>query len=83
MLNFYRRFLPGLSRIIQPLTDECKGSGQITWTAELQKAFQTAKGALASAVPLHHPHPSTVLSLATDASDTHVGAVLQQKISSN
>ncbi len=33
---------------------------------------------LASAVPLHHPHPSAKLSLATDASDTHVGAVLQQ-----
>jgi hypothetical protein len=33
---------------------------------------------LASAVPLHHTHPSAKLSLATNASDTHVGAVLQQ-----
>ncbi len=31
-----------------------------------------------AAVPLAHPAPNTVLSLATNASDTHVGGVLQQ-----
>jgi hypothetical protein len=41
-------------------------------------AFGAAKAALAAAVPLAHPAPNTVLSLATDASDTHVGGVLQQ-----
>jgi hypothetical protein len=45
----------------------------------MQLAFDTAKSLLASAVPLHHPHPSAKLSLATDASDMHVGAVLQQQ----
>ncbi len=45
----------------------------------MQLALNTAKSLLASAVPLHHPHPSAKLSLATDASDTHVGAVLQQQ----
>jgi hypothetical protein len=33
---------------------------------------------LAAAVPLAHPAPKAVLSLTTDASDTHVGGVLQQ-----
>ncbi len=33
---------------------------------------------MAAVVPLAHPAPNTVLSLATDASDTHVGGVLQQ-----
>ncbi len=33
---------------------------------------------LAAAVPLHHPAPNAELSLATDASDTHIGGVMQQ-----
>ncbi len=37
-----------------------------------------AKGALVAAVPLAHPAPNAVLSLAMDASNTHVGNVLQQ-----
>jgi hypothetical protein len=40
--------------------------------------FRAAKAALAAAVPLAHPAPNAVLSLATDASDTHVGGVFQQ-----
>jgi hypothetical protein len=31
------------------------------------------------AVPLQHPSPTAELSLATDASDTHIGDVMQQK----
>jgi hypothetical protein len=33
---------------------------------------------MAAAVPLAHQASNAVLSLATDASDTHVGSVLQQ-----
>jgi hypothetical protein len=42
-------------------------------------SFQNAKSSLATAVPLKHPDPTAPLSLATDASNSHVGAVLQQK----
>jgi hypothetical protein len=31
------------------------------------------------ALPLQHPAPNTELSLATDASNTHIGGVMQQK----
>jgi hypothetical protein len=41
-------------------------------------AFGAAKAALAAAVPLAHPAPNAVLSLATDTSDTHVGGMLHQ-----
>jgi hypothetical protein len=44
-----------------------------------QEAFQQAKRFLAAAVPLQHPAPNAELSLATDASDTHIGGVMQQK----
>jgi len=36
--------------------------------------------ALVAEVPLAHPLPGVVLALATDTSDTHVGAVLQQQV---
>jgi hypothetical protein len=43
-------------------------------------SFQTAKSSLSYAIPLHFPNPSAPISLATDASNTHIGAVLQQKV---
>jgi hypothetical protein len=79
MVNFYRRFLPGITRTLQPLTDALKGAPKtLEWPPAPATAFGAAKAALAAAVPLAHPAPNAVLSLATDASDTHVGGVLQQ-----
>jgi hypothetical protein len=78
MLNFYRQFLPGIARVLKPLTDATSGEGRLLWTSEMQIAFNHANALLAFATPLHHPHPHATLSLATDASDTHVDAVLQQ-----
>ncbi len=45
------------------------------WTTSAQEAFQNAT----VAVPLRHPVPQAELSLATDASDTYIGGVTQQK----
>jgi hypothetical protein len=77
-LNFYRRFLPG---ILRPLTDALNGnSKEFQWTAEQQMAFEAAKLAVVNAVKLTHPIQAAKLSLATGASDFHVGGVLQQKV---
>jgi hypothetical protein len=46
----------------------------------METAFTAAKAALVTTVPLAHPLPGAVLVLAMDASDTHVGAVLQQHL---
>jgi hypothetical protein len=43
----------------------------------METAFAAAKAALVAAVPLAHPIPGAVLALATD---THIGAVLQQQV---
>jgi hypothetical protein len=51
----------------------------LEWTASAQEAFQNAKRLLAAAVPLQHSAPNAELSLPTDASDTHIGGVMQQK----
>ncbi len=46
----------------------------------METAFAAAKEALVAAVPLAHPLPRAVLTLAADASDTHLGGVLQQQV---
>jgi hypothetical protein len=80
MVNFYRRFLPKCAQILKPLTGLLKGGAKtLEWTVSTQEAFQNAKGLLVAAVPLQHPVPNAELSLATDASDTHIGGVMQQK----
>ncbi len=80
LINFYRRFLPAVARTLQPLTDLLKGSPKVLlWSPAAESAFVAAKAALVAAVPLCHPAPNAVLSLAVDASDSHVGGVLQQK----
>ena len=84
MINFYRRFLPKIARTLRPLTDALAGNPRkLTWSPEMQTAFETAKSALASTVPLTHPSPSADVSLVTDASTTHVGALLQQRESNS
>jgi hypothetical protein len=80
LINFYRRFLPAVARTLKPLTDLLKGSPKVLlWSPTANAAFIAAKAALVAAVPLCHPAPNAILSLAVDASDSHVGGVLQQK----
>ncbi len=78
MVNFYRRFL--CAKVLHPLTDLLKGGAKsVEWTASAQEAFKNPKRLLVAAVPLQHPAPNAELSLATDASDTHIGGVMHKK----
>jgi hypothetical protein len=80
MVKFYCRFLPKCAQILKPLTDLLKGGAKmLEWTVLAQEAFQNAKRLLVAAVPLQHPPPNAELFLATDASDAHIGGVMQQK----
>jgi hypothetical protein len=82
VVNFYRRFLPKAAATLRPLTDALQGPGgkrsQLQWSAEMGEAFRTIKEQLCEAAALAHPNPAARVSLAVDASDSHVGAVLQQ-----
>jgi len=83
MVNFFRRFIPRAAHVLRPLTDTLAGNPRtLQWTDELQQAFSQTKRALARAVTLVHPAPDAEVSLAVDASATHVGGVLQQRAGS-
>ena len=83
MINFYNRFIPNIASILRPLYAALSGSPKpktVEWSPERISSFNAAKSALASATMLTHPVPGAPLSLVTDASDSGVGAVLQQRI---
>lgn len=83
LVNFYRRFLPAAAKVLLPLTDALHGgragSDRLTWSASMEAAFKKAKEAIYSAALLAHPSQAAELVLVTDASESHVGAVLQQR----
>lgn len=85
MCNFYRRFMPHAAEHQAPLQALIVGNKKndktpVNWTTEAQNAFEKCKQDLINATCLAHPAPDVELILTTDASDTAVGAVLQQKI---
>lgn len=87
MVNFYRRFVPGMARTLQPMHDHLtdfqkrnkSGRAKLDWPPPCDVAFKKVKQDLADASLLAHLRDDAELCLATDASDTAVGAVLQQR----
>lgn len=84
MINFYRRCLPKaaeVQRLLHALIGNSKknDSTPIEWTPEAEEAFVRCQQDIKDAVTLAHPSSDAELSLACDASNTAVGAVLQQR----
>ena len=86
MINFYRRFLPSAARLQATLNDvlagaDTKGKMLIGWTPDLINSFEKCKDSLAHAALLAHPDSNAELAVVADASDTSIGAALQQSTS--
>lgn len=58
--------------------DQMKQSKLVEWTPEARTAFDNYKRQLENSTLLEHPRPNDSLTLTTDASDTAIGAVIQQ-----
>ncbi|GBN24741.1 hypothetical protein AVEN_255704-1 [Araneus ventricosus] len=83
ILNFYRCYLKDAAKNQALLHEYLKGSKKkdkrkIQWTDEAEKQFEKRKNDLANATLLSFTNSELPLSLFTDASDTAIGAVLQQ-----
>ena len=79
LINYFRRFVPAAAAILRPLTDGLRGKpADFEWTDRMTIAFNAAKAALSTATRLQHPVPDARLAIASDASQCHVGGVLQQ-----
>ena len=80
LANYYRRFVQGYSRIASPLFKLTNKTDLKTfsWTAQCTMAFQELKERLTTPPVLAFPQFDREFLLATDASDSAIGAVLSQ-----
>ncbi|CAH8612991.1 unnamed protein product [Schistosoma curassoni] len=82
LVNFYRRCIPHAAERLRPLTDLLRGNPRrLEMNDSARTAFTEIKTAFAQATLLAHIDPSATLSIAVDASDVAIGAVMQQNIS--
>jgi len=84
MINFYRRVIPNAGKILaqleQTLSPKKRSNKEIAWGHESEQAFNLANEKLADATALAFPIKGGKTLLLVDASNTAVGAVLQQTI---
>ena len=76
LLNYYRKFLPNLATIIQPLNDLLQKNTRWRWTEKCTKAVKAAKNLLLTSKMLTHYDPTMPLKLAADASQYGLGTVI-------
>lgn len=79
MSGWYHRFVPGFSKVAEPLNNLKKKGQYFIWSPECQHAFDQLKSHLTSSPVLGHPKPDLPFIVYTDASETGLGAVLTQK----
>ena len=78
MCAFYRKHVPSFAKIATPLTNLTSSKVNFKWTDECQKSFNHLKSCLMESPILASVQLDQPFFLTTDASDTHVGAVLSQ-----
>ena len=79
MLNYYSKFMPGLSMKLAPLYTLLRKESRWIWGSQQERAFAEAKNALQADSVLVHFDPAKPLILACDASDYGLGAVLSHQ----
>jgi hypothetical protein len=83
MTNYYRRFIPRYSDLTEPLHALTRSSAVWHWDQIHENAFNELKSTLAQRTTLQFPVPAWTYVVATDASNTGLGATLCQKDESN
>ena len=79
LASYYRTFVCNFAAIARPLHNLTKKGAVFEWTSECENAFQQLQHALTSTPILVAPCDEGQYVLDTDASDTALGAVLQQE----
>jgi hypothetical protein len=78
--NFYGKFLPHLSSVLEPLYRLLRKNQTWKWGTEQTKAFERSKNLLQSSTVLVHYDPKKKLLVACVASPYGVGAVLSHEM---
>ncbi len=78
LANYYRRFIRGYARIVQPISHLIRRH-IFKWEDDQIKAFKDAREALTSAPLLRNANATAEFVLSTDSSKYAVGATLEQE----
>ena len=78
LVNYFRKFIPDLSRKAAPLFGLMRSQTGYNWTPDCQQAFEDIKAALQSPPVLAYPNPSKPYEVISDASNQGCGAILVQ-----
>ncbi|CAA0819728.1 Uncharacterized mitochondrial protein AtMg00860, partial [Striga hermonthica] len=79
LAGYYRRFIEGFSKIVQPLTQLTKKSTRFVWSPQCEASFQELKTRLTTAPVLTIPDPTLEFTIFSDASKMGLGCVLMQQ----
>ncbi len=79
LASYYRRYIPNFTSVATPLTDLTKKDVELIWDDNCEHAFQALKKALEQPPVSAYPTRGGHFVLSTDASDTRMGAVLEQE----
>ncbi|XP_068246894.1 uncharacterized protein [Palaemon carinicauda] len=78
MAGYYSRFVANYSDVVAPLTNLLRKHSKFVWDEKCKESFEIVKCVLTSSPVLRAPNFELPFSLAVDASDQGVGAVLLQ-----
>ena len=79
LASYYRRFVPGFSKVAEPLHALTKKDTLFIWGPDCQLSFEKLKQLLMTSLVLAFPDFSQRFILETDASGAGLGAVLAQE----
>lgn len=80
MIYYYQKFLPNPSSVLAPLHDLLRKETRLRWGKEQMQAFQKSKDVLKSSRLLDHYDSQKKLTLACDASQYGLGAILSHRM---
>ena len=80
IFNFYRRFVPNISSVLEPLNKLLRKDARWHWGDEQEGAFKKSKSLLLNSKALTHFSPEIPLTVIADSSNYGVGAVLCHNI---
>ena len=77
--SYYRRFIEGFSRIVNPITSLQKKGKKFDWNQKCEESFKKLKTLLTSATILRIADPNKEFVVCTDACNEGLGGVLTQE----
>lgn len=79
MMSYYRKFIPNLSNLAEPINRLLKKGQKFVWSVTCQQSFDELKSLLMSSPILQYPDFTKKFVITTDASNVAIGAVLSNE----